>query len=58
MIWTTFSMLLFLSVGVLASHTLGGVIHLMLALCAVVVSIKIIQDRYQRSDSLRGNSYR
>ena len=51
-------MLLFLSVGVLASHTLGGVIHLMLALFTVVVSIKIIQDRYQRSDSLRGNSYR
>jgi Family of unknown function (DUF5670) len=46
MLWTIFVILLVLwLIGVVSSYTLGGFIHLLLALALVVMLIRIIQGR-------------
>ena len=55
MVWTGFSMLLFLWLGVLASSTFGGSIYLLVLLVAVVSLIKILQDRSPLSESFHSN---
>ena len=56
MIWTGFSMLLFVCLGVIASNTFGGTIYLLMLLVALVSLIKIIQGREPLSESFHGNS--
>ena len=56
MMWTAFSMLLFLSIGVVASYTFGGFIHLLSALVVIVMVMKIIQGSPHISENFHGNS--
>ena len=58
MVWTFFSMALFLSLGVAASLTLGGFVYVLLALFIIVSFLKIIQDQSPLSESFHGNSSR
>ena len=55
-IWTSFSMLLFLWLGFIASNAFGGSIYLLLSLLASVSLIKILQSREHLSESFHGNS--
>ncbi|HEY6128459.1 MAG TPA: lmo0937 family membrane protein [Candidatus Acidoferrum sp.] len=46
MLWTIFVILLVLwLLGMVSSYTLGGYIHLLLALAIIVVLIRVIQGR-------------
>lgn len=46
MLWTIFLVLLVLWVlGLVSSYTLGGFIHLLLALAVIVLLIRVIQGR-------------
>ena len=56
MVWTSFSMLLFLWLGFIASNAFGGSIYLLMLLVALVSLIKIIQCREHLSESFHGNS--
>ena len=58
MVWTFFSMALFLSLGVAASLTLGGFVYVLLALFIIVSFLKIKQDQSPLSESFHGNSSR
>ena len=44
MIWTTFSSMIFLWLGIIASYSIGGFAYLILALVAAVILIKALQD--------------
>ena len=48
MIWTTFSSVIFLSLGIIASYSIGGFAYLILVLVATVISIKAFQDMTQK----------
>lgn len=50
MIWTTFSSVIFLSLGIIASYSIGGFAYLILVLVATVISIKALQDIRQRPE--------
>ena len=56
MVWTSFSMLLFLWLGFIASNALGGYVYLLMLLVAVVSLIKILQSREHMSESFHDNS--
>jgi len=58
MMWTFFSMTLFLGLGFAASLTLGGFVYVLLALFVLVSLLKITQDQSPLSESLHGNSPR
>jgi hypothetical protein len=58
MVWTFFSMAVFVSIGVAASSTLGGFAYVLLALFIIVSFAKIIQDQSPLSESFHGNSSR
>lgn len=46
MLWTIFVILLLLwLLGVIASYTLGGYIHILLLIALVIIIIRIIQGR-------------
>lgn len=47
MIWTTFSSMIFLWLGIIASYSIGGFAYLILALVAAVILIKALQDMRQ-----------
>ena len=55
MIWTGFSMLLILSIGVIASNMFGGIIYLLMVLLAVVSLIRMSQGRAPLSESFHSN---
>ena len=56
MVWTSFSMFLYLWMGVIASNTFGEPVYLLMLLVALVLLIKIIQGREPLSESFHGNS--
>ena len=56
MVWTSFSMLLFLWVGFIASNVMGGSAYLLVLLVALVSLVKIIQSREHLSEIFHGNS--
>ena len=56
MVWTGFSMLLFLWLGFIASNALGDSVYLLMLLVAMVSLIKIVQGRGPLSESFHGNS--
>jgi hypothetical protein len=46
MLWTVFAILLILwGLGLMTSHTMGGVIHILLVIAIVVVLVQVIQGR-------------
>ncbi len=58
MVWTFFSMALFLSLGFAASLSLGGLVYVLLALFIIVSFLKIVQAQSPLSESLHGSSSR
>lgn len=56
MVWTSFSLFLFLWLGVIASNTFGEAIYVLMLLVALVSLIKVVQDRAALSESFQGNS--
>jgi hypothetical protein len=58
MIWTTFSSMIFLSLGIIASYSIGGFAYLILVLVAAVISIKAFQDMCQRPEHSQVKPFR
>ena len=58
MIWTTFSSVIFLSLGILASYSIGGFAYLILVLLASVILIKAFQDMCQRHEHSQVKPFR
>lgn len=58
MIWTTFSSVIFLSLGIIASYSIGGFAYLILVLVAAVISIKAFQDMSQRPERSQVRPFR
>jgi len=58
MIWTTFSSMIFLSLGIIASYSIGGFAYLILVLVAAVISIKVFQDMCQRPEHSQVKPFR
>ena len=55
MVWTSFSMLLILCLGFMASNAFGGSVYLLMLFLASVSLIKILQSREHLSESFHGN---
>ena len=55
MVWTSFSMLLILWLGFMASNAFGGSVYLLMLFLASVLVIKILQSREHLSESFHGN---
>jgi hypothetical protein len=58
MIWTTFSSVIFLSLGIIASYSIGGFAYLILVLLASVILIKAVQDMAQRHEHSQVKPFR
>ena len=58
MIWTTFSSVIFLSLGIIASYSIGGFAYLILVLVATVISIKAFQDMSQHPEQSQVKPFR
>ncbi|MCF7959734.1 MAG: hypothetical protein K9M08_03240 [Pirellula sp.] len=58
MIWTTFSSVIFLSLGIIASYSIGGFAYLILVLVATVISIKAFQDMSQHPEHSQVKPFR
>ena len=58
MIWTTFSSVIFLTLGIIASYSIGGFAYLVLALLATVILIKAFQDMTQTHEHSQVKPFR
>lgn len=58
MIWTTFSSMIFLWLGIIASYSIGGLAYLILVLLAAVILIKAFQDMFQRPEHSQVKPFR
>lgn len=58
MIWTTFSSVIFLSLGIIASYSIGGFAYLILVLLASVILIKAVQDMAQSHEHSQVKPFR
>lgn len=58
MIWTSFSAILFVGLGVMASHSIGGFAYVALLLVSTVILIKAAQDTWLQPEYTPVNPFR
>ncbi len=58
MIWTTFSSMMFLWLGLIASYSIGGLAYLVLGLVASVILFKAVQNATQNPEHSQVKPFR